>query len=308
MRRPRTLARLALAVLPALLAPLLALGLPAAASAKQLAQIEAGFSPYELGRPTALSLGFQIEAVGGGLPSALTAITFRYPRKLGLASTELGLAHCNPKTLRVRGPRACPGNSLMGRGSALAKFQIGPEVDEEAASIALIAGPSAHGYIQMLISATGAYPVSERIVMPTILYPGRLQITVPRIESIPEGPDIAVTEAHVSIGGHLTYHERRHGHLHAFHPKGILLPRRCPKAGFPFSATFSFTDGTTAQAQTVVPCRSGRSARSRTHGALRAQRPPPSAETAPKRRDAFGMLGFKKMSTFNELAAQMTVA
>jgi hypothetical protein len=74
------------------------------------------------------------------------------------------------------------------------------------------------------------------------------------VPGIPEGPDVAVVRVRVQVGGNLTYYERRHGHRLAYRPQGVLLPRRCPKGGLLFGATFSFLDGTQSQAQTAVRC------------------------------------------------------
>lgn len=233
---------------------LCALLAPAGAQAAQIATISAGFSPMRLGAHATVSFGFAIRTPDGSLPSALTGLEFHYPPSLGLGSSELGLASCDPGRLSFYGPQVCPPNSIMGRGNAFAKFQVSPEISEEGASIALVAGPSQDGYVNMLISATGSYPVAARIVMRTELLPGRLKFSVPLVPGLPEGPDVAVVQVHVNIGGHLTYYERSHGHRVAYHPRGILLPKRCPRGGFRFSATFSFLDGTQAQARTVVSC------------------------------------------------------
>jgi hypothetical protein len=77
---------------------------------------------------------------------------------------------------------------------------------------------------------------------------------VPLVPTVPEGPDVAVTDVHVTLGGRLTYYERVHGRRVPYRPQGILLPKRCPRGGFRFSATFTFLDGTQAQAQTTVRC------------------------------------------------------
>ena len=227
---------------------------PAGAWGAQTTSISAGFSPERLGAPTALSLGFDVRTPDGSLPSALTGIAFHYPPNIGIGTSGLGLATCSPAKLSFDGPSACPPNSIMGRGSALAKFQVSPEVSEESASIALVAGPSEHGYMNLLIAATGAYPVAARIVMSTLVTPGNLRFSVPLVPGIPEGPDVAVVRVRIKVGGRLTYYEHRHGKRVAFHPTGIKLPRRCPRGGFRFNATFSFLDGTQAQAATVVRC------------------------------------------------------
>lgn len=229
----------------------------AGALAAQAASISAALSPGRLGHPSALSLGFEIKRVGGGLPSPLTAIDFRYPAQLGLATSGLGVASCPPHALSLKGPKACPPDSIMGYGSALARFQVSPEVSEERAAITLVAGPSQGGYLHLLISATGTYPVAARIVMSTLLLPGHLRVSVPLVPGIPEGPDVAVVRVRATIGGHLTYYRRAHGRTIAYRPPGVVLPRRCPRGGFRFSAAFSFQDGSSAQAHTVVRCRLG---------------------------------------------------
>jgi len=226
----------------------------APAWATQTATISAKFSPNRLGAHTTVSFGFEIRAVGGGLPSALTGIAFHYPSDLGLGTSDLGVASCEQTKLAELGPKGCPPNSIMGRGSALAQFQVSPEVSEETASLALVAGPEHDGYVNLLISATGVYPVAARIVMSALLLPGQLRFSVPLVPGIPEGPDVAVVRVNATLGGNLTYYERKHGRRVAYHPAGILLPKRCPHGGFRFNATFSFVDGTQAQASTVVRC------------------------------------------------------
>ena len=222
--------------------------------AVQTATISAGFSPMRLGASTNVTFGFQIARVGGGLPEALTGIDFAYPKTLGLGTSELGQASCDPTRLRIQGPKACPPNSIMGAGEALAKFQVSPIVSHEQAAISLVAGPSKDGYVNMLIAATGEYPVATRVVMPTLLLPGRFHVEVPLVPGIPEGPDVAVVSVKATLGGHLTYYQRSHGRRVAYHPKGVLLPRKCPTGGFHFNATFSFLDGSQAQATTTIKC------------------------------------------------------
>lgn len=238
-------------------AALCALALPASAPGTQLTSISAHFSPERLGSHAAVSLGFEVRTADGSLPSALTGIAFRYPPQLGLGTSGLGEATCNAAKLAYYGPRVCPPNSIMGYGSALAEFQVSPEISEETASIVLAAGTSQNGYVRLLIAATGTFPVQARIVMSALLLPGRLQFSVPLVPGIPEGPDVAVVRVKATLGGRLTYYERSHGRRIAYRPAGILLPRRCPRGGFRFGATFAFLDGTTAQAHTVVRCPRG---------------------------------------------------
>jgi hypothetical protein len=239
---------------------LLAVPAPGSALAAQAVSVSAAFAPERLGAPTAVTFGFEVHAVnienafGFKIPSPLTGIDFHYPADLGLGTSGLGLATCNEAALQIHGPSACPANSIMGSGGALAEFQVSPEVEEETAQIALVAGPSPNGYLNMLISATGVYPVAARIIMSTLLEPGQLKIIVPLVPGVVEGPDVAVIRAHVTIGGNLTYYRRSHGKKIAYRPQGILLPRSCPKGGFHFTGTFTFLDASHVNAQTVVKC------------------------------------------------------
>lgn len=227
---------------------------PPNAAAFELASMSAGIRPARLGSHSAVELSFWIDTSDGTLPSALTGIVLRYPRSFGLGTSELGLASCEPSRLLLAGPKACPRNSIMGGGNALTQFQVSPLISQEGASIALVAGPSHGGYVKILIGVTAAYPVSTRLVMSTLLLPGRLNVSVPLVPGIPEGPDVAVVAMKLVIGGHLTYATRSHGRRVFYHPQGILIPPSCPKEGFPFGATFSFLDGSTAEASTVVRC------------------------------------------------------
>jgi hypothetical protein len=247
----RSRARVLLAVLA------LCACLPGTARGAATARMSAAFAPERLGAATTVSFGFQI-AAGDQASALLIGMDFRYPANLGIATSGLGVAACPPATLEAHGPAACPANSRMGSGSALVEIPIGPEVVRETARVALLAGPSRDGYLHLLVSATGESPVAARVVLFTQLLPGRLQIAVPPIPSLPEAPYVAVVRMHLTIGGHLVYYERVHGRSVAYHPVGVGLPRSCPRGGFRFSATFSFLDGTQAEAQRTVACPRGR--------------------------------------------------
>jgi hypothetical protein len=232
----------------------------AQARASQTATISARFNPYRLGAASAVGLGFDIRASGGGVPSPLTGVELRFPINLGLATSGLGVASCEVSVLEATGPAGCPANSKMGSGSAQVRFQIGPEIFTESATLGLVAGPSQDGFIRLLVSATGETPVAARIVMSTLLLPGRLKLTVPLVPSLPEGPFVSVVHVQAILGGKLTYYEQVHGRALAYRPRGIGLPRTCPRSGFKFAATFSFRDGSHAFAQIAIRCprRTGR--------------------------------------------------
>ena len=222
--------------------------------ARQTASLSAAFTPERLGAPTSVTFAFTIKSPASAVPSPLAAVNIRYPAGLGLATNGLGVATCEPSRLQQSGAGACPADSHMGTGEAQLRFAVGPEVLEETASLALIAGPSPDGYLHMLIAATGTQPVAARVVMSTLLDEGALAISVPAVPSLPEGPDVAIVSVHATLGGALTYYERRGARTVAYHPRGIGLPAHCPRGGFAFSARFTFTDASHAEARTSVRC------------------------------------------------------
>jgi hypothetical protein len=228
--------------------------LPSSASAAQSASITTTFTPLRLGAPTTVALGFAISAPRGQVPSPLTGVDFRYPSNLGIGRSELGVVPCAVAEIEARGPSICPPDSRMGSGSAFVEIPVGGEVQTETASIALVAGPSENGFVKLLVAVTGESPVIARIVMPSLLLGGELKLTVPLVASLPGAPDVSVVRVHVTLGGNLTYYERRHGRTVSYRPTGIVLPRRCPHGGFRFTASFSFEDGTQAQAHETVAC------------------------------------------------------
>jgi hypothetical protein len=221
------------------------------AGAAQTARLSAKFRPERLGAPTSMTVGFHIFAAGG-IPSPLTGVRLRYPANLGLATSGLGTAVCQPAALARSGPGRCPRNSTMGSGEALARFRIGPEVFTESATLGIVAGPPQRGFLSLLVSATGLSPVAARIVMSSVLKPGLIELSVPLVPSLPEGEPVSVVSVHATLGGNLRYVEQRRGVT--YRPKGISLPQRCPRGGFAFSARFTFLDATGATAHTIVPC------------------------------------------------------
>jgi hypothetical protein len=228
-------------------------GLQARADAKQAAAIDASFAPERLGSATTMSLGFQLTD-GGRAPAALSSMQIGFPVDLGLATSGLGVAPCSPGELEAVGPEACPADSKMGSGSATVELQLASETVKENVSLEVFAVPSKDGYLHFVVYVSGVRPVFAQVLFPGVVLPGRLSVLVPPIPAFPEAPDITTAQMRLTIGGHLTYYERVHGRLVAYHPAGVGLPNSCPQGGFPFSATFAFIGGAKEYARTSVPC------------------------------------------------------
>jgi hypothetical protein len=243
-----------------LLAASLALAIPPATSAiaSDTAKLNVSLTPETLGAGTTISFDLRIIASQGEIPPPLTKIDLLYPANLGLIASGLGLSTCSGAELETKG--RCPANALMGYGSALAEIPF-EEVIFERARITTWMAPIENGHLQLLFLAKAGTPVSSEIIFTSLLlgakppFGGSLATTVPLVPTIPEGPDVAITQLATTLGPmHITYYETFHGKRVAYHPQGIRLPHTCPHGGFPFAATLAFLDGTHASAHTSVPC------------------------------------------------------
>jgi hypothetical protein len=235
--------------------------LPANVTAGQSVRLGASFAPYRLGQRTTIAFDFQVGAPAGQIPTALTDVDIRYPEGLGIVLSGLGLEVCSQATLEAAGSSGCPADSIMGHGSALAEMRFGSQLVRESAQITIARAPDEDGHIALLLYASGPSPVDTQILSPAQLIPasapfgGRLNIQLPLVASVPGAPDVGIAQMHATLGPRgVTYFERADGNTLGYQPKGILLPRLCPRGGFPFAAEFNFLGGSSADARTRVPC------------------------------------------------------
>jgi hypothetical protein len=234
---------------------------PAQADGSQMANLTAGFSPDALGASTTIEVGFKITTLTGAVPSPLTDVDLSLPPGVGLGRATLGDAICMPQALQERGQEGCPPNSLMGFGRAMVEVPIGPEVVSDTAEISIYMAPPQGAHTTMVLYADAHSPVIAQIEFQAQLLPegppygAQLDTTIPLTPTLPEAPDAAVVNMHSGLGPKgIIYHERSHGGLQSYKPIGLAVPATCPRRGFPFAATFTFEDGTTASSRTVVPC------------------------------------------------------
>jgi hypothetical protein len=234
---------------------------PSLAQAKQTVKLTATLTPEHLGEGTTVGFNFRVVSPPGHVPSPAVVVDLRYPNDLGIALSGLGIETCRLAALEVFGLAACPADSRMGSGNATMEIQLGPEIVRERADIAVLRAPVKEGRFALIFYANGASPVEAQLALPAFLltatepFGGRVDIHVPLVPSLPESPDIALTHLQWTLGpGDLTYYERLHGQTISYVPRGIQLPKSCPRGGFPFAATFAFLDGAHTTARTSVPC------------------------------------------------------
>jgi hypothetical protein len=233
-----------------------------AAPASEQASLRASFTPDRLGDSTTIGFSFHLQTTEGAAPPPLTSMVLHMPAGMNYTLTTLGLAICQPAVLQAKGVAGCPPNSRLGSGSALVEVPFGTGSGHEIPEIQAVDGPpSPDGDQVVLFYANGQTPVFAQLVFTgEVLSDGgpfgtKLATTVPLIPSVPDGPDVSIVDVNATIGpSGLTYYKHVHGHLKPFHPLGIGVPEHCPHGGFPFSASFTFQDGSQASAATTVPC------------------------------------------------------
>lgn len=224
-------------------------------------KLSAAFSPFVLGKRTTLEFGFRLVVPSSTVPPPLIGIELHYPGNLGLGLSGLGLANCDVPTLETKGPGGCSPNAVMGFGEVFTGVVFGTETVREMAPITIVRAPDQEGRLAVLFYAEGTTPVDARIIFPGLLlastapFGGVVNIGVPLVETLPGAPYVSVTRLRSTIGPKkVVYYEQISGRTLAYQPLGILLPKRCPRKGFPFAARFSFTDGSHLSAHTSVPC------------------------------------------------------
>lgn len=236
---------------------------PANAEASPRVTLQTAFIPDRLGEPTTIEFGFHVlSAAAGQVPSPVTDVTLDLPAGLGLATSTLGLAQCQSATLLERGLEGCGANAHVGIGFALGQVAVEGEILTETASVDALLGPSVGGNEQILFYVNANEPVSAQFVFTGQILPslsprfgGRLDTVIPLVPTWHDGPYVGVTSFSSTLGPRgLIYFKHVHGQIVPFRPKGISVPTRCPRGGFPFAANFAFLDGTNASAHASVAC------------------------------------------------------
>lgn len=231
-----------------------------AASGTTTATLSASFQPYSLGRRSTLQFGFAFKTAAA-IPPPLTQVELRYPADIGVYNSEMGLASCEAAAIEAAGPLACPANSVMGYGVVHTGVMLGQTEIDESAVITVFRAPYHGRHFALLFFAEGRRPVLTNVIFPGLLlsarepFGGRVSIGVPLVATLPDAPYVSVLRMHATLGPEkVTYFKRAGGITFAFRPRGLQLPRRCPRGGFQFAASFAFSDGTRAGARTTVRC------------------------------------------------------
>ena len=247
-------------ILSVLLVSASLLACTAAAQAAETVQItQAGFSPAKLGEPTNAFGSATIASTSGPIPSPIEHVNVFGPA--GVTLDLQGSTTCNEEALKSAGSSACPANSKAGSGGGEGIYQLGQEVVKEHYTLELFLSDNRPGHVRLLAFLVGHTPVSIEIVFGGSVIRGPspyglgFSLNVPLIKVLPEASDASATSAYITLGAKgATYFKKVHGKRKKLKVRGIILPKHCPRGGWPVASQFSFQDGSTVMAKRTVQC------------------------------------------------------
>lgn len=233
-------------VAPALALVLVAVATPAALAAThtqrldvaaELVRQQAGGKPWIVN----LVLGAQMGMDDGSVPSPVKHMTFSFTR--GAVVHPEAFATCSMDIIDRRGPAACPSASRVGTGKAVAAA-LQTTFD---ATVTVYNGPKVAGGRQLIVYARALGTVAIPMVGTLRKTSGRfgwvLDLPVPRIMTVGEENDAAITSFEVKVGG-----------LGRRKVPFIEAPRSCSSPGWPFLGAFTYADGTGGSSSATIPC------------------------------------------------------
>jgi hypothetical protein len=235
------------------------LGASSAQAEEQVTITRAGFSPAKLGAPTNAYGSATITSTTGPVPSPITHVNVYGPA--GVTLDLRGTGVCSKEKLENVGPKACPANSRAGFGGGIGIYQLGQELVEEQYKLDFFLSNNRPGHVEMLIFLSGSKPVAVEVVFKAKVITGPkpyglgFSVDVPLIKVLPEASNASAKTAFLSLGAHnVAYYRKVKGKRKLFHVKGIILPKSCPRGGWPVASQFTFEDGSTVMAKRTVPC------------------------------------------------------
>jgi hypothetical protein len=221
--------------------------------------VKASFAPDKLGAPTNLSVTGKFTSTTGGPPSPITNLTAYLPA--GLEIDSRGAGTCTAAKLEEVGPEGCPADSRVGFGGGVGLLELAKEVIHEPYTLDFFFGPRENGHLAILAYVQALSPavvelvvVAKEIAAPKPYGIG-FSVDVPPIPTLPEASDASVESAFLTFGAkNVAYYKTVHGKKTLLHVRGVVVPKTCPRGGFPLKATVSFADASTLTIDPTIAC------------------------------------------------------
>lgn len=206
------------------------------------------FGPHDSGELD-FTIDVSDEQSESGVPSPVRRTLLRFPAGLNV---EIPLLRsCDAARLRSHGPSACPPQSHIGGGRALAEVHAGSQTIAEHIALWVFLGPLHNLSPTFLILGRGYTPFDERVVIAgsvvsdSLPFGEDLAMNIPPISTLPLEPDASIVSMSLSVGSTSP---------RASHAATVVVPHHCPTGGFPFAGVFAYADGSTGRASATAHC------------------------------------------------------
>lgn len=231
----------------------------AVAWASETFTVSTYFTPDKLGAPTNLSAKTTFSYSAGSLPTPISNVTAYGPAGLGVYVKGTGT--CEKGKLEAQGPTGCPPDSRIGFGGGNALVEIAQEIIKEPFTLDFFLAPRENGHLAILVYVNAVTPVSVQLVLVAKEVQGPkpygfgVSVEVPPVPTLPGAAYASVETTEISVGStKVAYYQRIHGKRQLVHVKGLVVPKTCPRGGFPFQVTIGFLDRTSGTDRYTSPC------------------------------------------------------
>ena len=235
------------------------LTIAAVAWATETLTVHASFNPDKLGSPTNVSVTGKFISTTASPPSPITNVTAYLPA--GLMIDTRGAGTCTAARLQASGPSGCPADSRVGFGGGVGLIELAKEIIHEPYTLDFFFGPRENGHLAVLAYVQAFTPASFELVLVAKEisapqpYGLGFSIDVPPIPTLPEAADASVESAFLTFGAtNVAYYQMVRGRKKLLHVRGVVVPKTCPRGGFPIKATVDFADGAALTVNPTISC------------------------------------------------------
>jgi hypothetical protein len=227
----------------------LAVAVPAYAAHTQELVFGATLLDQPKGQPWAVNLNVNatLGTTDGDLAAPLHHVRLQFPAGARLNADKFPT--CAPKTFADS--LKCPKASLLGNG--LAKVDARPLLNNVDAQLKLYNGKgTAKKRTLVLTASTEDSGIEINLLLPGTLtkiggrYSYQFDLDIPDVVAVSGAPPVAINSFNVDVGGRVKKHGKKISYIDA--------PTKCPAAGWPFTGTFTFGDGTLPTLSSHLDC------------------------------------------------------